>query len=166
MAKFNAEGIEGLCLSMQEFAEIPDDVVEAILEAGGKVVVEAQKQKISSLGLVKTGKLLKSIEAFSKVGKKNSDWNRRYVLVYPYGKHGHRNRRKIYKVSKRGRKYSYGGDVKTVTNNDVGFIHEFGAPKKGIKAKQWMRKANEESAEAMVKAEFEVYDQWLQSKNL
>lgn len=39
MAKFNAKGIEGLELSMQEFAAIPDAVVEEMLDAAGKVVV-------------------------------------------------------------------------------------------------------------------------------
>ena len=150
------------------FSADSDAKVEDMLDAGSKVVVEAQKRKILSLGLVDTGKLMKSIKAFPKVGGTKNGW-KRYVLVYPSGKHGSRNRRtvtKAYKQSKHGRTYTYGGDVKTVTNSEVGFIQEFGAPKKGIKAKQWMRKANEESADAMVKAEFEVYDRWLKSKNL
>ena len=168
MAKFNAQGIEGLELSMKEFEEIPDDVVEEMLKAGGAVVAAAQRKKIRSLGLVKTGKLLESIQAVSKAGGAKNGW-RRHVLVYPAGKHGSRKRRtvtKAYKNSKSGRTYTYGGDVKTVTSGEVGFIQEFGAPRKGIKAKQWMRLANEESADAMVQAEFEVYDRYLTSKDL
>lgn len=168
MARFNASGIEGLELSMQEFSEIPDEVVEEMLMAGGKVVEEAQKKKIRSLNLVKSEKLLKSIKAFSKAGGASNGW-RRHVLVYPSGKHGTRNRRavtKAYKRSKHGRTYTYGGDVKTVTNNEVGFIHEYGAPKRGITAKQWMRLANEECASDMVQAELKVYDRWLKEKGL
>ena len=168
MAKFNAEGIEGLELSLEEFAQIPDAVVEEILNAGAEVVVKAQKNKIKELGLVDTGKLEQSIKAFPKVGRKRENWNR-YVLVYPSGKHGTWNRKAVtkkYKRSKHGRTYTVGGDTKVVTNNDVGFVLEFGAPKRGIKAYQWMRKANEASASAMEKAQFEVYDRWLKSLNL
>ena len=168
MAKFNAEGIDGLMLSLQEFQEIPDDVVEEMLEAAGEVVVEAQKRSIQSLGLVDSGKLMKSIKAHSKVGKIDGV-RKRYVLVYPTGKHGTRNRKlvtKKYKRSKHGRTYTVGGDTVDVTNNEVGFIHEFGAPQKGIPAKQWMKKANEACAAQMVNAEFSVYDQWLKSLDL
>ena len=33
MAMFNAEGIDGLMLSLQEFQEIPDDVLKNAVEA-------------------------------------------------------------------------------------------------------------------------------------
>ena len=168
MARFNATGTDKLELTMQEVANIPDDVIEAMLRAGSEVVVEAQKRKIRSLGLVKSGKLLNSIKAFSKIGSTKNDYGR-YFLVYPYGKHGERRRKlvvKNYKASKSGRTHTVGGDVKAVTNSEVGFVQEFGAPKRGLKPKQWMRLANEESASAMTQAEFEVYDQWLKSKDL
>lgn len=172
MAKFNARGIEGLTLSYEEFTQIPDEIVEEMLEAGSKVVVEAHKAKIRELGLISEAErpihLVDSIKAFHKAGGAQNGWQR-YVLVYPAGKHGTRKRRlvtKEYKRSKHGRTYTYGGDVKDVTNSEVGFIQEYGAPKKGIRAKQWMRLANEECAKAMVDAEFEVYDRWLKSKNL
>ncbi len=168
MAKFNAEGVEGLELSLKEFSEIPDAVVEEILSAGADVVVKAQREKIRELGLVDTGKLEQSIKSFSKVGRRGG-FRSRYFLVYPYGKHGTWNRRAVtkkYKRSKHGRTYTVGGDTKAVTNNDVGFVLEFGAPKRNIKAYQWMRKANESSAAAMVAAQFRVYDEWLKSLNL
>lgn len=168
MAQFNAQGIEGLELSLKEFAEIPDDVVEEMLDAASEVVVAAHKQKIQSLGLVDTGQLMNSIKAHKKAGSKSNDFHR-YVVVYPTGKHGSYNRKKVtkvYKNSKHGRTYDVGGDVKNVTNNDVGFVLEYGAPKRGIPAYQWMRSANEESADSVAGAEFAVYDKWLKSKGL
>lgn len=168
MAKFNAKGIDGLMLSMQEFAQIPDDVVDDMLDAGGRVTVAAQKQKLQDLGLVKTGKLRDSITAFPKAGGSKNGW-KRYVLVYPKGVRGKRRRRKktkVYKNSRHGRTYTVGGDVKPVTNSEVGFIWEFGAPKRGIKASEWMRLANEGCADAVVSAEMAVYDRWLKSKDL
>ncbi len=168
MAKFNAEGIDGLMLSLQEFAEIPDNVVEEMLMAAGKVVVEAQKAEIRSLGLVESGRLADSIKAFPKAGKKDGEM-KRYVLVYPSGTHHkyrRRRRTKTYQRSKHGRTYTVGGYLKTATSSEVGFVHEFGAPRAGIPAKQWMLKANEKCAGAMVAAEMAVYDQWLKSKDL
>lgn len=168
MAKFNAQGIEGLELSLKEFAEIPDDVVEEMLDAASEVVVAAHKQKIQSLGLVDTGKLVNSIKAHKKAGSRSNGFHR-YVLVYPTGKHNSYNRKKVtkvYKNSKHGRTYDVGGDVKNVTNNDVGFVLEYGAPKRGKRAYQWMRSANEESADAVAGAEFAIYDKWLKTKGL
>lgn len=168
MAKFNAQGIEGLALSFQEFAEIPDEVVEKMLDAAAEVTVKAHKDSIRAMGLVDTGKLLNSIEAHKKAGSARNGWQR-HVLVYPTGKHGERHRKlvtKTYKRSKHGRTYTVGGDIKDVTNNEVGFIHEFGAPRKGIPAKEWMRTANEKCAAEVEQAEFAVYDEWLKSKNL
>lgn len=163
MAMFNATGIEGLELSFKEFAEIPDDVVENMLTAAGEVIVDAHKASIRKLGLVDTGALARSIKYHSKVGYRGGE-RKRYVLVYPTGNHGQRNRKaitKAYKRSKHGRTYTVGGDTVKVTNSEVGFIHEYGAPRRGIPASQWMRKANENAADAMVEAELRVYSEWL-----
>lgn len=168
MAKFNAQGIDGLMLSFEEFSDIPDSVVEEMLDAGGKVAVSAHKGKLQALGLVDTGKLVESVKAHPKAGGAENGW-KRHVLIYPTGKHGEYSRKKVtkaYKRSKHGRTYDVGGDVKPVTNSEVGFIYEFGAPHRGIPAKQWMRDANEECSDAVAEAEFSVYDQYLKSKNL
>lgn len=164
MAKFNATGIEGLCLSFEEFAAIPDSVVDEMLDAEAGIVVKAHKRSIRSLGLVDSGKLESSIKAHKKVGR-----GQRYILVYPSGAH-HKysgvEKTKVYKVSKHGRTYTTGGGIKTATSGDVGFVHEFGAPKRGIKASQWMLKANEQCADEAVGAAMTVYDEWLKSIDL
>lgn len=174
MAKFNAVGFEDLALSMQEFAAIPDDVIEKILDAGGEVVVDAHKHELRSMGHSKSGKLVRSIEAINKVGKRSGE-QRRYVLVYPTGTHHMYNRREVKKIGygykygrqrRNNRRYTVGGDRKAATNNDVGFVLEFGARKRGIKARQWMSTANIKSANKRVAAEYRVYDEWLKSKNL
>ena len=168
MAAFNAEGIEGLGLSFEQFAEIPDDVVDEMLEAGGKVTVEAHKQSIQALGIVDTGALRDSIVAHKKVGQRHGT-RQRYVVVYPSGKHGKRNRRAVtkkYKRSKHGRTYTVGGDTVDVRNSEVGFIHEFGAPHKGIPAKGWMQKANLAAADDVAAAEMAVYHNWMDDIDL
>lgn len=168
MAKFNAKGIEGLELSMQEFAAIPDAVVEEMLDAAGKVVVRYHRSEISAQGLIKSGKLLGSITAVSKAGSSKNDW-KRYVLVSPKGNHHTYQSRVVtrqYARSKHGRTYTRGGGAKVVTNSEVGFIQAYGAPKKGIRATDWMNKANEKAAPAVEAAELAVYDRWLKSLDL
>ena len=78
------------------------------------------------------------------------------VLVLPSGSRGKPVVRKPRKKGARRRS----------TNNDVGFIQEFGAPRRNIPGKQWMAQANAECADAVTTAEFGVYDDWLKSKDL
>lgn len=176
MAQFKAEGLDGLALTVQEIAEIPEDVKRQMLTAGGEVAAEAQRQKIRALGLVSVkpqklqiSKLVNSIMVFPKLGVVGYREFSPYVLVYPYGDHGKYHRRVVtrtYKRSKHGRTYTIGGDVVTTSNNAVGFIQEFGAPRRNIPGKQWMAQANAECADAVTTAEFGVYDDWLKSKDL
>lgn len=144
---YSFEGINELELTMQEVAELPDATKDAMLSAGADVFIRACKNKITELGMVRTGQLLNSIKAFPKRKKRD---NELYYLVYPAG-----TRRKQSRSSK-----------KAATNAEVGFIHEYGLPRKHIPAKQWMRSAVEASADAVVAAEAAVYDQYLRSKGL
>lgn len=168
MAKFNATGIEGLEMSLEQFLSLPDEAVDAILEAQGKVIAAAQKAQIQSIPLVNTGRARDSIAVFKKVRTSTYGYdNERYVDVYPEGLHGAYNRKKVTKTHKRTkRKYTVGGDRKSVTNQDVLFIHEYGAPRRGIKARHWQRDANDKSAEVATAAGQAALDKYLESKNL
>lgn len=168
MATFNAKGIEGLSLSMEEFAAIPDSVVDGMLNAAGTVVVRHHQAEIRALGLVKTGKLVDSIEAHAKAGSAKNDW-KRYVLVYPTGRHHTYQSRVVtrqYARSRSGRTYTRGGGAKVVTNSEVGFVQAYGAPRRGIHGTDWMNQANEKAAPEVEAAEFAVYDRWLKSLDL
>ena len=157
MAKFSSD-VGQLMLDMQQIAEIPEDVIDEMLQAGSKVGVEAMRRSLRRMGLVKTGQLADSLVAVRKVDK----YGRIYYEVYPKG------RRKaephVLTVANIRRVDPLHTYAEPPTNNEVGFVLEFGAPKRGIKARQWMRKANEESADDVVAAEFKVYDDWLKSK--
>ena len=165
MARFSAAGIDELELSMSEISEIPRNIKIEMLMAGGQVAVEAQKRQIASLGLVNTGKLRDSIRAFPKIDR-DGNW---YVLVYPYGKHHTYRRKEVTKAyirSKHGRTYTIGGNVKDATNNEIGFVYEFGAPNRKIPALQWMRTANEQCSPQTTQAMMDVYSKWLESKKI
>lgn len=146
MGKMTVSGIDELMLSMKEVAELPDSVANDMLQAAGRIVADAQTHKVkSSLG-VRTGALSKAIKVTPKIKtRKNGE---RYVTVYPKGTH-HVN-----------------ADGKKVTNNEVFFVNEYGAPNRGIAAKGMARAANAESADEATAAEAEIYDKWLKSKRL
>ena len=164
MARFETSGLDELLFDMEELAALPDSVVDGMLDAGVKVIVQGQQEELAAQGLKeKTGKLKASIKAN---GKRRSA-NERYCLIYPSGEHhAYRSRSKGSKSSRskyrRGKDW-YGGSAHA-SNNDVGFVHEFGGH--GNRARQWMRVANEKNIDKAVDAEFKVYDDYLKSKGL
>ena len=162
--------LEGLIFDMDELANIPDTVLEEMLLAGGEVIVKEQRASIRKHKLYKSGLLESSIQIGKKVKTKSSAYGlERYVDIYPQGRH-HTYRRRIitrtYKRSKSGRTYSFGGNVVPVMTSEIAFIHEFGAPRRNIKASEWMRKANEAATVEAINAAEKVYDNFLRSKKL
>ena len=152
---------------------LPGEVIDEILEAGSEVVIKAQKDELLTLGLYDNESsgphLVDSIKLHKKLHAASAGGPSRYVLIYPTGKHGQYNRRlrtKAYKNSKHGRTYTVGGDQKATSSSEVGFIHEYGAPRRNIPAKRWMQNANEKSAAATTAAQAAVYNKFLESKNL
>lgn len=174
MANISFIGDAELGLSFEEIAEIPEEVVKEMVMAGAEITVQAQKAKLRELNIYDGNSrakqhLIDSVRAFYKQGRGGKDGPGRYAVVYPAGKRGVRERKritKVYKRSKSGRTYTFGGDIVDVTQAEVAFIHEYGAPKRGIPAKAWMQQANEGCANAVVEAELTVYDRFLKSKNL
>lgn len=140
MAEFHCDGLDGLLADMQALAELPDEVIDEMLNAGADVVTDAQKRKIAAYGILDTGRAMRSV----KKGRIKLRKDQRVIYVTPTGSR------------KRG---------KTTTRNaEILFVNEYG--KRGQKARPAIRDANEESAEATTAAQAAVYDQWLKSKNL
>lgn len=156
MAKFSYDA-DQLMLDMQQIAEIPEDVIDEMLQAGSKVGVEAMRRTLRRMKLVDTGQLQTSLVAV----KRRKD-GRLYYLAYPKGRR--KPKPHVLTVSNVNRVDPLHTYVKPPTNDEVGYVLEFGAPKRGIQPRQWMRTANEESADDVVAAEFKVYDDWLKSK--
>lgn len=147
MADFNEFGLDELLLSLEEVADLPDEILTRMLEAEGEVIADAQAKKIRELVPPdSTGQLTESVTINKKLRRKNGA---RYITVYPQGVR-----------SKRG------NAAQNITNAEVGFINEYGAPGRGIDAKQWMRLANAESEDAAGDAAAKVYHGWLDSKDL
>lgn len=140
--RLETEGLDELIADLEKVMDLPEQVKDDMLNAEADVVVQAQKEEIESLGLVDTGQLRDSITRNRKVSVSKNGIGK-YLDIYPQG------------TRENG-----------VRNAEVGFILEYGAPKKEIKEYHWMRSANEKSTEAAVEAAAGVYDKFLKKNNL
>lgn len=140
MADFSFGGVDDLMLSLEEVAQIPEDVQVEMLQAQAEVVAKAQQQYGRLYRVQDTGVMLSKI----KPGRPKLRKGVPVIYVTPSGSR------------LRGKK--------RIRNAEIAFINEYG--KKGQKARPFIRAANEASAEATTRAGLEVYDRWLKSKNL
>lgn len=141
MAEFKAVGLDELALSLQEIAEIPEDIQDEMLRAQGNIVAQAQRESAQRYGIQRTGTLIRSI----KPGKVKLD------------KHGSR----VLYVTPVGSRVRGG---KKTTNAEIAFLNEYGTRKQ--RARPYMRDANERSAEAATQAAADIYYRWQESRGL
>lgn len=141
MAEFKAVGLDELSLSLQEIAEIPEDIQDEMLRAQGNIVAQAQRESAQRYGIQRTGTLIRSI----KPGKVKLD------------KHGSR----VLYVTPVGSRVRGG---KKTTNAEIAFLNEYGTRKQ--RARPFMRDANERSAEAATQAAADIYYRWQDSRGL
>lgn len=141
MAEFRAVGLDELALSLQEIAEIPEDIQDEMLRAQGNIVAQAQRESAQRYGIQRTGTLIRSI----KPGKVKLD------------KHGSR----VLYVTPVGSRVRGG---KKTTNAEIAFLNEYGT--RGQRARPFMRDANERSAEAATQAAADIYYRWQESRGL
>lgn len=145
MADFDVDGLDDLMLNLEAMADIPEEVLGEMLVAKGEVIKAAQERELQSLDFDKktsTGQLAGSIKITRKITRDARGVPG--IRVYP-------------------------ADVRRGTktrNAEVGFIVEYGAPKRGIAPRQWMRVANEKAAEEATRAAAKPYNDWLDSKGL
>ena len=137
------DGLEELCLAMEEIAQIPDEVVDEILNAQADIAVEAQRAEGRAMGVQDTGLMLSKIR---KTKVKRGKDGRPVIYVYP---HGSRRR---------------GKNGKATRNAEIAFVAEYG--RRNMKGRPFIRTANERSAARTTGAALGIYDRWLQSKNL
>lgn len=141
MAEFKAVGLDELALSLQEIAEIPEDIQDEMLLAQGDIVAQAQRESAQRYGIQRTGTLIRSI----KPGKAKLD------------KHGNR----VLYVTPVGSRVRGG---KKTTNAEIAFLNEYGTRRQ--RARPFMRDANERSAEAATQAAADIYYRWQDSRGL
>ncbi len=146
MAELSFSGLDELILSMQEVAEIPDNVQDEMLNAGADVVVRAQQQAAQSMGVQDTGLTISKIKK-TKVKVKSG---KRVIYIYPQGT--------------RVRGKGENGKPVRVRNAEIAFINEYGTRRQA--ARPFVLQGNETSAEETTQAQATVYYRWLETKGL
>lgn len=116
-----------------------------ILEDQADIVEPALKASLTSEGLVDTGGLRDSVGRFTRK-------NGTEIRIGPSGVHH--------------RKVSRSGSVNELRNGHLGYIHEYGAPGRGIRPKKWMSKTISRMRGKALDAAEAANDQYLKKHNL
>lgn len=140
MAKLSVDGLDGLMLSLEEIASIPDDVVQAMLDAEAQVVEEAQIAQGMTMEVYDTKQTLRSIRRGRMKRAKDGS---RVVYITPQGRNDRGER-----------------------NAAVAFINEYGVPSRKIPPRPFIAVANEKAAGPAVAEAEKIYDEFLRSKDL
>lgn len=140
MAKIEVNGLGELFAAFDDFASLPEELLDNMLRAEADVVEPAIKAKAHAYGVEDTGLLISSI----KRGKIKRSRDGKTLSIEAQGS---RTRGNI-----------------TTRNTEVAYLNEYGSRK--VKARPFMRDATEESEAEAVKAAEKVYDNYLKSKNL
>jgi len=144
MAGFRVEGLGELMSSFEQLALLPDHVPMEMMDAGAKVLENAQKQKAQTMlkGPYSTGRVANSVKR-QKPKKSRDGYIQRITFEGSVTDKYHK---------------------KPTRAAEIAFINEFGKP--GQPARPFVQTANEESADEAVEAEAKVYDDYLNSIGL
>lgn len=147
MPKVEIDGLDDLLLSFRELAQIPDEVVDDMLNAQADIAAAAQQEEAKKMlvGDYVTGTTALSIKK-GKIKLKNGQ---RVLYVTPTG------------TRKRGKR-----KISKTRNAEIAFINEYGDPGRRIPARPFIRTANERTAAQQEKAALKAYDDYLKSKGL
>lgn len=137
-------GLDALMDSLDELAELPDQVLEDVLNAEADVILPAQREEIARQW---KGKYSMGISAKSvKKGEVKKGRDGHSLAIFPQG------------TRRRGET--------TTRNAEIAFINEYGAPKRGIAARPAITTATAKKEQEAVDAGEKVYHAYLDSKGL
>lgn len=142
MAKVEMDGLGELALAFDQIANLPDEVIDEMLNAQADIVVAAQVEEANRMlaGPYATGTTAMSVRK-GKIKVKNAQ---RVIYVTPTG------------TRKRGKA--------AVRNAEIAFLNEYGTRR--IPARPFIRTANERTAPDQERAALDVYAKYLDSKGL
>ncbi|MBQ2997256.1 MAG: HK97 gp10 family phage protein [Oscillibacter sp.] len=145
MAEFHFSGVDELELSLREIEELPEEVVDEMLEAQADVLIDEIQNRGEAYGVMApgSGKMLRSIKKGRPKRGKNGT---RQIVVSPRG------------TRKRGK------EGKKTSNAEIAFLNNYGT--RHQQARPFWSDAEKTSEKSMEKAAAEVHDKWLNSKGL
>lgn len=154
MANIDFHGLDELRLSIRQVAELPDEVVDEMLNAAADITVEAQRAEAGKLG--KSYRNPGQTKDYSTGQTRDSIQKGRVKL----DKDGYR----VLYITPTGSRTRGKKNPKKIRNAEIAFLNEYGT--RTINARGFIRKANELSAAEATAAQAAVYDRFLKSKNL
>lgn len=107
MAEFVVQGLDGFMASLQQLADIPDNVRDDILNAQADALIPEIQERGRGYGVKDTGDMLKKI----KKGKIRQNKDGRYIVVAPRG-----TRKRVTKE----------GKVHKTKEAEIGFFANYG----------------------------------------
>lgn len=136
MATLDTVDLARFQLAFEELASLPDAVVDAMLQAEAEVVQKAQAQSAKTMlqGPYNRG----AVAAGVHIGKAKTTKDGRALYL------------------------SFSGQQHGTRVAEIAFLNEFG--KKGQPPRQFIRAANEKSAERAVQAASDIYDNYLKQQ--
>lgn len=154
MATFTSEGLDDLILSMEEVAAMPEDVMDEILHAQADFLVEQLKLRGEGYGVYskETEAIFGSpkmtlLNSIKKGKPKRGKSGGRQLIVAPRGK----------RIRGKEKKHS-------VRNAEIAFLVNFGT--RSIAARPFWTDTEKLSDKSMMRIARDIFDQWLQTKNL
>lgn len=147
MARFEVSGIEALLAGLNDMTEKTPQLRDAILEAEADVIEPALKQAIVDTRLVRTGRLKNSIAR-----RKSKSAGVPAIRIGPVGEHH--------------RYMPADGKSGIISAGYVGYVGEYGIPRRGIKGREWLKKGIEKGQGKAFDAADAVYDKYLKEHKL
>lgn len=147
MASFSVDGCDSLIAGLADMAESIPELRDTILKAEADAAEPIIRQGVSAAGLVDSGALQRSIGR-SQVKHDGAP----AIRIGPKGEH-HR-----YLPSK--------GKNGIATAGNVGYVHEYGAPSRGIRARRWLSNASDRAKGPAFDVAEAVYDDYMKKHNL
>lgn len=146
MARFEISGTDIFASGLQDMLNDLPQLRDDILKAEADVIEQYMGQSITSSGLVRSGVLRQSIRQ-----RKRKD----SIAIGPDGEH--------HRYTPSGKRSGANG---IVTAGYVGYIHNYGIPRRGIPAREWAEKAVEKGQGPAMDAAEKVYDEFLKKQDL
>lgn len=147
MARMEVSGCDALISGLEDMLKSAPQIRDAILDAEADVIEPAVRKSILDERVYRSGNLYRSIAR-----KKGKLAGIPVIRIGPEGEH-HR-----YLPSS--------GKSGIVVSGYVGYIHEYGVPSRGIKARRFLEKAVEKSKSQAYSAAEAVYDKYMKNNNL
>lgn len=142
MGTFSCTGTDGLVAAFRRSSNVPDSVKKEILNSMAEIAADQQKKTGESLGVRDPDSDVHILDNIKINSPKITEDGGSITITFS----GSRTRNGI-----------------QTRNAEIAFINEFGAPDRNIEARQFIKTANEKSADKANSSGEKVFGDWLEN---